>query len=57
MPRYCVRVREVHRIDYTVDADSPEDAALKVDEGGGEEGEEHSECVLDRDSWPVFEIK
>ena len=56
MPKYEVRVKEVHIQPYFVEAESEQEAIKVVEDGGGEideSGFEYS-CMLDSDEWNVF---
>lgn len=53
--RYLVVIREVHKQEVLIEADSPEEAMAKVQEGEGENGELDYDYTLEPDTWDVEE--
>lgn len=53
--KYLVTTQEVYSQEVLIEADSPEEAIEKVEQGKGEEGELEYNCTLDHDSWTVKE--
>ena len=57
MPRYTVRVREVHVAYFEIDANTPDDAVQAVVDGGGELVNTEYSHTLDRNVWDVEDEK
>ena len=57
MPKYEVRVLEVHYQPIVIEAESEVEAIEMVAEGDGEELECEYGYTLDSDSWTVVELK
>jgi PP-loop superfamily ATP-utilizing enzyme len=57
MPKYTVRVREVHVAYHEIEADNPETAMNKVQGGDGELVNTEYSHTLDSDTWDVEDEK
>jgi hypothetical protein len=57
MPKFRVRVLEVHYLPILIEAETAEEALELVQEGGGEEGECVYGYTLESDSWTVVELQ
>ena len=57
MPKFIVRVLEVHYQPILIEADNEEEAIEKVAEGDGEEEELQYGYTLETDSWTVCELQ
>jgi hypothetical protein len=51
MPKFFVRVAEVHNANYEVDAETKEDAINKIKDGAGDLKDTEYSYTMDDDRW------